>query len=164
MLTDPEIVGRAEQPYLAIEETVLIPFNATIDRIVPEVIRWMDKNGVRAAGPLLFKYNLVKMPELIMEFGFPVEAGVKGDDRVRAKVLPAGKYLSSVYHGHYDGLEAATGEYLRIARERGLAFDQRATPDGDLFASRVEFYLTDPREERDPAKWQTRILMKLKED
>ena len=33
--------------------------------------------------------------------------------------------------------------------------------DGDRWGARLEFYLTDPREEPDMSKWQTQLAFRL---
>jgi hypothetical protein len=35
---------------------------------------------------------------------------------------------------------------------------------GDAFASRVEFYLTDPDDEPNMSKWQTEVAIKLADE
>jgi effector-binding domain-containing protein len=82
---------------------------------------------------------------------------VPGDDRVRAGVLPAGRYVTLRHTGPYDGLIASNADLQDWAEARGITFDSRDTDHGEAWHSRVEHYLTDPSAEPDPAKWQVDI-------
>jgi len=161
MQTQPVIVERPAQPYLAIKERVLIPFGATVDRVLPELDAWFAARRLAPSGPPFFKYDRVAMPELDVAFGMPVDAAVDGDARVAAGVLPPGRFAQLTHRGHYDGLMEATGRLLDWAKAEGLAWDMQAAADGDHFACRLEIYRTDPTIEHDPAAWITDIAIKL---
>jgi effector-binding domain-containing protein len=161
MLTLPKIVERAAQPYFAIKQQVTIPFGETIGKIMPELDAWIAAHKVTTSGAPFFKYNVVKMPELEIEFGFPVAMPVAGDSRAMAGVLPAGRYASLTYWGPYDDLMEVTTMLIGWARQKELRWDARESPNGEIFASRLEIYHTDPMTEPDPQKWETELLFKL---
>jgi effector-binding domain-containing protein len=75
--------------------------------------------------------------------------------------VPAGRYVTTDYHGHPDGLADATGELLKWAAAQGLTFDEHDTGAGEAWAARFEFYLTDPAEQPDMAEWDTELAVKL---
>jgi hypothetical protein len=58
-------------------------------------------------------------------------------------------------------LKAVTGDLLAWADDEGLTFDVERRPDGEHWASRVEFYLSDPREVPDMNKWETVLAFRL---
>ena len=161
MISLPKIFERTEQDYFAIREAVVMPFGDVIDRVMPELDRWIAEKGVQPAGAPFFKYNVVKMPELEVEFGFPVAEPVAADGRVLSGVLPAGRYVSMTYFGHYDDLEEVTAVLMGWATKKGLNWDSRPGPDGDIFSSRLEIYHNDPMAEPDSGKWETELLFKL---
>ena len=93
--------------------------------------------------------------ELEVEIAAPVETAVPGSGRVQAGVLPAGRYVTLVHTGPYNGLVAANAALQDWARDQGISLE--SSQDGHRFRGRVEFYPTDPREEPDTAKWQVEI-------
>lgn len=160
--TEPAIVRRAAQPYVAIKRTVTMDtMNEIADRI-PEVIGWLHARGLRPAAAPFLKYNVIDMArQLVVEAGVPVEAEVVGDDVVFAGVLPAGRYVSHTHVGHPDQLVEVVGAVLAWARERGLTWDMTESPDGDVWGCRLEIYHTHPAEQPDPNKWETELAFRL---
>lgn len=163
MQTEPEIVQRAEQPYVAIRTSVTMEtIGPTIQSLHPEVFAWLDAQGVRPTGAPFVKYNVIDMQrELEIEVGVYVAEAVAGDRRVLSGVLPAGDYAATVYTGHPSGLVDATGALLDWAAKRGLVWDVSDTPRGQRWGCRLEVYDTDPREEPDLNKWETHLLFRL---
>ena len=163
MLTLPSILERAPLPYVAIRERVRIPFKGTIDRVMPELLGWLKAHGIEPAGAPFIKYNLIAMPDLEIEFGVPTAAEVTGDSRVHAGKLPAGKYASLTYWGSYEHLGDVNAVMIGWAKEKQLRWDAQETPNGDLFACRLEIYETDPSTEPDPTQWKTVLAIRLKD-
>jgi predicted transcriptional regulator YdeE len=98
---------------------------------------------------------------LDVEAGFPVAAPVAGDGEVVAGTLPAGRYVVTTHHGHPNGLAAATAAVLGWAVQQDLVWDAQETPDGTVWARRLEVYRTDPREQPDMTEWDTDLVFKL---
>jgi effector-binding domain-containing protein len=99
--------------------------------------------------------------DMDIEYGIPVATALSGDERVKADMLPAGRYASLIYIGH--GL---TGNKTLIewAKANCLAWDRWDDPKGDAFRSRYESYLTDPKIEPRKTKWEVEVAIKLKDD
>ena len=76
MITEPSLVERAAQPYVAVSEKVTIPFTPVIDTVMPEVAGWLQARGVERFGPAVFRYNVVDMPRLDVEMGFAPAASL----------------------------------------------------------------------------------------
>lgn len=163
MHTEPKIVQRGEQAYVAIKASVTMEtIGAVLASLHPEVFAWLDARGERAVGAPFLKYNVVDMErELEVEVGVPVAEVVAGDQRVLSGVLPAGSYAATIYTGHPDGGLDATAALLDWAAKKGLAWEVSDTPRGQRWGGRLEIYDTDPREEPDMNKWQTRIVFRL---
>lgn len=162
MPISPKIVDSEARPYAAVAAEVRMPFDADIDPLMGEAAGYLERAGVKAFGPAVFRYNVIDMPRLEMEFGFFTPGPVAGEGRVQAGVLPAGRYVTATYVGPYDDLERVTGEIIAWARENGVEWDSEGKPDGDHFVSRAEIYLNGPMDEPDPAKWETEIWIKTK--
>ena len=158
-----EIVMREASAYVLAPRSVTIPFGGMIDAALGEVFGTLDRHGIQPLGPVFFKYDVIRMPELEMGFGVLVPAGTPALGALQAGELPAGRYVRHLHVGPYDDLMAATGWVLDWVRSQGLALDKTDAPDGEHFASRFEMYLTDPAEEPDPARHETEIWMKLRD-
>ena len=92
----PEIVTRAEQPYVAIRARVTMAELGGLAARFPDVFGWLAARGLAPAGPPFFKYNVIDMMrELEVEAGVPVVAAVAGDGEIVSGVLPAGRYATS---------------------------------------------------------------------
>jgi effector-binding domain-containing protein len=156
----PEIVELAERPYVALRGKVAMNgIGAFADRM-REVIDWLAAHEIAPNDAPFFKYDVVDMESgLVMEIGFPVDDLHHGEGEIVTGVLPAGRYASADYHGHPDGLMAATRDLLAWADEQGLEWDA----DGDNWTARLEIYKSDPREVPNMDDWDTELQFKLKD-
>lgn len=158
------IETRHETPTVGITESVTMTTFAKVADRIPEIVGWLAERGTQPAGPLFFRYHVIDMAaELVVEAGFPVpdDAALTSAGDVTVSAIPAGQYVTTVFHGHPDGLIDVTGELLKWAAAEGLTFDRHDTDAGDAWAGRFEFYLTDPREQPDMAEWDTELAFKL---
>ncbi|GAA1692626.1 GyrI-like domain-containing protein [Kribbella sp. NPDC056951] len=155
----PEIVELAERPYVALRGTVPMDgISAFADRL-HEVIRWLAAREIAPNDAPFFKYDVVDMEAgLVMEIGFPVDDLHAGEGEIVTGVLPAGRYATVSHHGHPDGLLDATRDLLAWGEAEGVEWDAH----GDKWVSRLEIYLSDPREVPDMADWDTELQFKLK--
>jgi effector-binding domain-containing protein len=136
MSTTPEITERSAQPYVAIgAEVTMEQLPGLADRL-GEVFGWLAERGIAPAGPPFFRYHVIDMErQLHVEAGVPVPTAVEGDDRVTAGVLPAGRYVTAIHVGHYDGLIGAVDNLLQWAGAQGLEWDKSAAEDGEHWAA-----------------------------
>ncbi|SDS85788.1 GyrI-like domain-containing protein [Microlunatus soli] len=165
MWSEPTLVQRAEQPYVAI--TVRVPMDK-LGEVVPPlngaVFEWIADNGGQPSGPPFWKYNVIDMErELEIEAGVAVQQPMPGSGRVSAGVLPGGTYASLLHTGHPQELVDATGALLDWAAGRGLAWDVVDDPAGERWAARLELYRTDPSVQPDMAKWETELAFRVKD-
>jgi effector-binding domain-containing protein len=162
-IAEPRIVERAERPYVALRREVKIPFGTMATKTMRQLAKAVKVQGIENTGAALFKYNIVKMPELEIEFGFEVDRPVATSGELLSDMLPAGRYAELEFLGPYRHLYKVNGALIDWSRERGLLFDATEAPDGDHFASRVEFYPNGPDDEPDPDKLKTIVSIKLKD-
>ena len=158
----PEIVTRTAQPYVAIRGHVSMAEIGAFAVRTPEVYAWLGARGLTPAGPPFLKYNVIDMArQLEIETGVPVSAPAAGEGEVISGVLPAGRYAMLTHVGHPSELMGATKTLLDWAAGQGLTWDMSPDADGDRWGSRLEIYLTDPREEPDMSKWVTQLAFRL---
>jgi effector-binding domain-containing protein len=160
MFTEPKLEDRKEQPYVAVRsQATMNELDVAIPQGIGEVAAWLGKQGVAPAGAPFIRYLVIDMEALLeIEVGFPVASSLPGDDRVRAGVLPAGRYASLIYTGIDNGIQG-NWELLKWGAEQGLVWDKWETEKGDAFGARFESFLTNPDEEPDRTKWETEVAI-----
>ena len=159
----PKIIARGEQPYVAIKSLVTMQeIEPTARQLFPELFNWVGEHRIRPAGAPFFKYNVIDMEhQLEIEFGLPTTTRVTGDARVFAGSLPSGRYASLVHRGPYETLYEANAALIGWATERNIKWDASKTEAGERFSCRLEIYLTDPKTEPDPEKWESEVTIRL---
>ncbi len=151
IVTGPRLEFRREVATLGIRE--IVPFRTMLaarDRLLTELIRWLDDNEVQPTGHFFLRLHVVDMSGLM-----DIEVGVSGaahaaDARVGDAALPAGDYAVLEYRATSM---AANRLLLAWVHDQGLALDSRIVSGGEAFASRCEIYLTDPRVEKRKKQW-----------
>ena len=148
MLDKPQIAQTAAQPTAIIRLT--IP-RAEIRNVmgpgIAELMAAVAAQGIAPAGPW-FTHHLRMDPDTFdFEIGVPVAAPVSAVGRVKASQLPAATVARTVYHGAYEGLPSAWGEFIAWITAAGH------TPGPDLW----ECYVAGPESNSDPATWRTEL-------
>jgi effector-binding domain-containing protein len=158
----PEIVERAEQPYVAVRGTVTMETFGKIADRMPELIGSLLQRGIELAGAPFFRYTLIDMAgDLQVEAGVPVHAAIPDDGDMFSGVLPTGRYVSVTHIGHPDELVDVTGQLRAWAAEQGLTWDMTETAAGEQWGCRLEILKTNPTVEPDLAKWETELAFRL---
>ncbi len=159
----PVVVERAEQPYVGITSTVTMrDLGEVLPPVAPRVYGWLAGRGISPSGPCFWRYTVVDMAnELLVEVGVPVAGPVAGDGTVQAGGLPGGRYVTVTHVGHPDTLEQATGDLLKWAATRGLAWDVTEVDGVQRWGARLEEYLNDPGDGVAMDLWTTNLLFRL---
>lgn len=152
MIDTPEIV-LTEARYAAVIR-LTIPreeIRSVMGPAIAEVLAVLGEQGLAPAGPV-FSHHF-RMDPAFFDFhvGVPVEGTVLPSGRVAEGKLPGVKAARTVYHGPYEGLGAAWGEFQAWVDARGL---ERAA---DLW----ECYLAGPESGADPSEWRTELVQPL---
>jgi effector-binding domain-containing protein len=148
MLDKPQILRTAARPAAIIRLT--IP-RAEIRNVmgpgIAELMTAVSAQGIAPAGPV-FSHHLRMDPDTFdFEIGVPVAAPISAAGRVKPSQLPAATVARTVYHGAYEGLGAAWGEFIAWIAAEGH------TPGPDLW----ECYVAGPESSPDPASWRTEL-------
>lgn len=162
-LSEPTTVDREARPYVAITSSVPMDrVGSDLPPLIGEVFGWLAARNIPPAGAPFFKYNMVDMErELEIEVGVPVPTEVRGDERVRGGLLPAGRYATLHHIGRPDTLVDANAALIGWASEQGLTWDASDTAGEERWAARVEEYLVGPEDTPDLDKWETDLVFKL---
>lgn len=163
MIGEPKLGERSAQAYVAVRaQATMQELDSVIPQSIGEVAAWLAQQGVAPAGAPFVRYLVIDMEaQLELEIGFPLASALPGNGRIRAGVLPAGRYASLVYTGIDNGI-AANAALLEWGAEQGLVWDRWNTENGDAFGARLESFITNPDEEPDRAKWETEVAILVK--
>jgi effector-binding domain-containing protein len=164
MADEPALAEHGDQPYVAIDGVVTMTTIPKIADRLPEVFAWLAKKGITPAGPPFFKYDVIDMDgDLKMQVGVPVPELVSGEGPIVFGMMPAGRFATVSHVGHPSQLVDVTRDLLAWTERQGLTFDMWRGSDGEHWGCRLEFYLTDPREEPDMNNWETLLAFRLSE-
>jgi effector-binding domain-containing protein len=157
------VVYRKAQPYVGIRTKATIQeMPGVVPRLLPRIFGFLKSRGISPDGPVLLRYWVIDMQRSMeVEVGVPVATPVRGGDGVHGGVIPAGRYVSSLYMGR--DLIRANGELQAWAKARGLKFQSRNVGPASRWVSRVEFYLTDPAKEPNMDRWRTEVVYLLRD-
>lgn len=148
MLDEPQLIQTEAQPSAVIR--LSIPRDQIRDVMgtaMQEVIRTVIAQGIGPAGPLFSHHSRMEPEMFHFEVGVPVRSEVQPTGRVVASELPAARVMRTIYHGGYEGLGEAWGEFIGQLEAAGH----------QLAPNLWECYLTNPEETPDTADYQTEL-------
>src|SRR6516162_1902170 len=110
MTTEPKILNRDEQPYVAIRKQVTLQeIPAELPPLIGELFGWLEQKGAAPTGAPFFRYfSMDAGGKFDVAVAVPVASRLRGDGRVNAGSIPAGRYAVLKHIGPYTGLHAAT--------------------------------------------------------
>ena len=154
MIDKPQIVQTKHQHTAVIR--LIVPRSEIQNVMGPaigEVLAAIAAQGVSPAGPV-FTYHFRRPTDTFdFEVGVPVTTHITATGRVYQGQLPATKSARTVYHGSYEGLGAAWGEFMNWIATEGHK------PAWELWES----YLSGPELSPDPSTWVTELTLPLVE-
>jgi effector-binding domain-containing protein len=148
MIDTPVIAQSPAQLTAAIRLTVP---RADIQKVmgpgIREIFGVVAAQGSGPAGPW-FTHHFQRPTDVFdFEICVPVKAPVIPTGRVQPGELRAARVARTIYHGPYEGLAGAWGEFCAWIAANGH------TPAEDLW----ECYLAGPESNPDPATWRTEL-------
>ncbi|MGZ4199213.1 MAG: GyrI-like domain-containing protein [Thermoleophilia bacterium] len=152
MIETAQIVDVPAQPAAVVH--IICPKPAIRDVMGPrysELMAALAAQGVTPTGPW-FSHHLRMDPDVVdFEIGVPVDGPVSPAGRVVPGELRATRAARTVYHGGYERLGDAWGEF------RDWIVADGHTPAADLW----EFYVTGTESTNDPAELATELIQPL---
>ena len=124
----------------------------------------MAANGKSNGGKAFFRYlGFGPGGTVEVEVGTTTLRPEAGGGDVVAGEIPAGNYACATHTGPYDRLHDAFLMLNGWMRGRGLAPDVTHGRDGERLACQFEIYRVSPAQQDDPLKWQTDLMIRLKD-
>lgn len=164
MLSEPKVEFREEQPYAAIRTKVAMQaIPKELPPLIPEILQWVEKKKLQQEGPVFFRYLSMEKNIMDVEVGVPLSEKPQGDGRVIPGSFPSAKYLTARHTGPYNDLPKSHMALDSYAKKNGLEEGTVAGEKGQVWGTRAEIYITDPAEEKDQSKWETDLLLLLKD-
>jgi effector-binding domain-containing protein len=153
MIDTPEIVQTTAHPAAVIRLTIpRSEMRSAFGPAVQELMSTLAGQGVKPVGAV-FAHHLRMPPDMWdFELGVEIASPVKAAGRVKPGQLPAAKVARTIYHGPYDGLPDAWGDFVTWMKANG---HEQAE---DLW----EVYQVGPQSSPDPAQWRTELNRPLK--
>jgi effector-binding domain-containing protein len=148
MIDTPQITQSVAQLTAVIH--VAVPRNEIQQVMGPglnELMSALAAQGIAPVGPWFTRHLRIPTDSFDFEISVPVAAPVVATGRVKPSRLPSMKVARTIYHGSYEGLGDAWGEFRSWVKTNGH------TPAENLW----ECYLTDPSSNPDPATWRTEL-------
>lgn len=154
MIDTPKIVTVKEQKTAMIHLTVpRSEIRTVMGPGLNEVHAAIEAQGVEKSGPWLTHHRRMDPKVFDFEICVPVKSDVTASGRVRPGTLPAGRVARTVFHGDYEGLGAAWGEFQDWIKAQGLK------PAPDLW----EVYVAGPETGKGPGSYRTELNQPLAE-
>jgi effector-binding domain-containing protein len=148
MLDTPHITKTSLQLCAAIHLTVRqTEIRQVMGPGLNEVHAAIAAQGISSTGPWFTHHFRIDQEVFDFEICVPTAVPVVAAGRVKPSQLPATTVARTVYHGGYEGLAAAWGEFDAWIAAHGH------TGAMDLW----ECYLAGPESSPDPAQWRTEL-------
>ncbi len=148
MIDTPQIV--TTQPLTIAKLYAKIPTSAIrqeMGKLIQELIQSVRAQNVEITGPW-FTHHFQRPAEFFdFEVCIPVASEVKANGRMEPGVWPAMKAVRTIYHGGYEGLPSAWGEFVAWTKSN----------DVNITEEIWERYLINPDSEKDSSKWKTEL-------
>ncbi|MBI5094948.1 MAG: GyrI-like domain-containing protein [Candidatus Hydrogenedentes bacterium] len=152
MIDTPKIVQTSVQPTAVIRITVP---RAEIMKVMgpgrQELMATLAAQDIAPAGAWFTRHLKMHPDTFDFELGVPVNKLVAAAGRVTNGRLPAATVARTIYHGPYEGLESAWGEFDAWIVAQGR------TPGPSLW----ETYLAGPETNPSPDNWRTELIRPL---
>lgn len=164
-ITDPRIVARVTQPYVAIPAQASLSEWGEVTVLVGEVLGWVAQRGLEIAGPPFFRYWTIgdHTRPFRLAVGVPLLQAVPCEGRIVSGAIPAGRYATAVHRGHPDTLMRTIRTLDEWMERNDLRPRQEHSDGATTWSGRFEFYRTDPKVEPDLERWEIELAYLLDE-
>jgi effector-binding domain-containing protein len=148
MIETPKIVTLKSQTTAKIHQVVpRSQMQQQMGEILEELKAAIQAQGIAVTGPWFTHHLQPPGENFNFEVCFPVAPVVKASGRVQPGEWPAMTVVRTIYHGGYEGLARAWGEFMEWIEKNGHNVTKEIW----------ERYLVGPESGGDPTAWQTEL-------
>lgn len=148
MLDEPQILLTEAQPAAVIRFSIpRDQIREVMTQAIGEVIRTASEQGIGPVGPVFSHHERMEPEMFHFAVGVPISGPLLPKGRVVAGELPAARVIRTIYHGGYEGLHDAWGQFGDLIEAAG----HKTAPN--LW----ERYLSDPATTPNEADYQTEL-------
>ncbi len=129
-------------------ETTPPELGAVFAECFPTVFTFITSKGIEPSGRPFGRYIEMTETKVVVECGIPVPRELEGEGEITSSQITPGRYVELIHMGSFDTLgdsHAAMNAYI-------------AANNLQIIGPPIEFYVTDPETETDPANWRTDII------
>jgi effector-binding domain-containing protein len=152
MISEPQIIDT--ESHIAAVIQLTIPRSKMMEVFGPavgELLKELSAQGVDPIGAV-FAHHLKMSPDTFdFELGIKVSRPIASAGRVKPGTLPAAHVARTIYHGPYEGLPGAWGEFTKWMEDRSL----------DQAENLWELYSVGPQSSPDSSTWRTELTRPL---
>jgi effector-binding domain-containing protein len=102
--------------------------------------------------PIVVYHASNKENHTILECAIPISGKIIESDNIKIIELPASKTIMATHFGHYNTVKTTSDALLQYIEDNNI----------EITGSRFEIYITDPMQESDSRKWETRVYFPIK--
>ena len=160
MIGPVAIVEKGERPYAGIRLRTPFPgMFAAANQALKELRAWAGKANSGPQGPYFIRYYHCDMTDIMeIEAGVVTTSAPSHHPRIKAGVMPGGRYASLIYRG--NGLRANQALML-WGRKTATTFEPIDPAKTESYVCRYEAYLTDHRVEPRKLLWDVELSIKI---
>jgi effector-binding domain-containing protein len=148
MIDPPVVVQTTARPTAVIRFTIpRAEIQSVMGPGIGELMSVLQAQGLAPSGPVYSRHWRMDPATFDFDLGIPVAAPVAPAGRVKPGELPAATVARTTYHGPYEGLGAAWGEFGAWIEARG-----HQAAEG-LW----ECYVAGPESGPDASRWRTEL-------
>ncbi len=153
MIDTPQIIHTKRQLTAVIHLTIAKDqIREVMHPGLTELMSTLAAQGIKPTGAWFDHHFQIVDDSWDFEICVPVSVPVKAAGRVRPSEWPAMKAARTVYHGDYEGLSEAWGEFLAWIDGNGH------TPTQDQY----QCYTVGPESTSNPTQWRTELFKPIK--
>ncbi|NOQ26333.1 MAG: hypothetical protein GQ564_13295 [Bacteroidales bacterium] len=127
--------------------------NSKILKTFSKLLRHLKANNMNITeSPVVVYHASNKENHTILECAIPISEKIIESDNIKIIELSASKTIMATHFGHYNTVRTTSDALQQYISENNI----------EITGSRFEIYVTDPMQEPDSRKWETKVYYPIK--
>ncbi len=117
------------------------------------LMAYLKNNNIEITGsPFAIYHACIVEGHTMLECGLPISTKIAGKENIKFIELPASKTIMASHFGNFNTVKTTYGALQKYISENNL----------EVTGSPWEVYITDPMQEPDQSKWETKVYFPIK--